>query len=190
MAKTSRAHASRLLQAFSSRPQTIEDTKYEMELIASLLLCKGYHQDQSTNIGISWTDKMRGSDFTIPASLPSPTLDNHHRVTRATRNHSLQAAEAGPPPQQRSDGATSVQAATVSGEARRSRRRRGPVTPLSMTLRSQTARRSTSREVCGICMEEYGTENHDVCFCVACTNVTHRACGESWMEQPDTCPFW
>lgn len=135
VAKASRTHASRLLQDLSSRPQTIEDTKYKMELIASLLLCKTFHQDQKTSIGISWTDKMRGSDFIIPVSLPSPTLGNHHRVMRATRNQSLQAAEAGSP-QQRSE-----------GEATRSRRRRGPVTPLSMTLRSQTARSSTSHEV-------------------------------------------
>jgi hypothetical protein len=173
----SQTRASQILFDFTATVKTLEDAKHKLALVASLLLCKRFHQDQNISISNPWVDKIREYAIIIDEPVPSPSLGNQRRPTRARRQRrSLrpQPVEAEQPPEQRSDSATPSQAV--------SNRR---------ILRSDTRNTRSSHQKCGICWDGYDdAEDGEILKCLLCENILHKECGMTWMRQSTICPYW
>ena len=176
VALQSRNQAAQGLSTVAIASLTIESIKRKMGLVAKLLLCKRFHQDQSTRLSSEWTDKLRSSRFST-----------HTATLHAARDGNSGARPAG----QQDLVTASTEAPNLSARttAPRARRRRAPDAPFSMTLRSAALTRG-SHQQCPICLDGYGSRDHTVILCVQCQNIYHRDCGGEWRREHDTCPLW
>lgn len=182
VALKSRNEAIQILSTMATDVITVENAKESMEVIAKLLLCKRYHQDQSASLGTLWTERLRSSHLT-----------SHPATGTGREEQYLQREDTSTEPRVILD---HPRASTQTGERLHgtatlgTRRRRAPDWPLSMTLRSAARATRESHRECPICREAYGPRDNTIFLCVDCHNIYHQGCGEEWIREHDTCPFW
>ncbi|MCJ1424351.1 hypothetical protein MMC29_002239, partial [Sticta canariensis] len=176
VAAKSRNQAAQVLSTIARSSLTIQSIKRKMRLVAKLLLCKGFHQDQSTRLSSEWTDKLRSSRFTTHTSTLHAARDGNRGSQPAGQQDLVTAA-------------TEAPNLSVGTTAPRARRRRAPDTPFSMTLRSAASVTRESHQECPICRDGYGPRDHTVISCVQCQNVYHRDCAAEWRREHNTCPL-
>jgi hypothetical protein len=182
VAARNRIRATQILLAITTL-QTVEDAKQQLAVVAGLLLCKRYHQGQSIEISSSWTEKIRVSDF---------ALNNHNNSTgtnQEAQSPQSQLVDTVQHSRQLSDSATRSPELTPMA-ATRTRRRRGPDRPLSVSLRSAAGITRESYQECCICQNGYSATDRYVHYCRECRNIVHKACGEELGNRSNACPYW
>ncbi len=178
VAGKSRDRATEILKTVATTSSTTESVKQDMKVVAGLLLCKRFHQDQTAKLSSEWMGKLWSSGFPAQASMPSFAGDHNRAAEDAVREFRERSAP------------------TLETTAIRSRRQRRPNGPLSMNLCSAARADRSSHVQCGICRNEYSLEDDGVVSCTACQNADHKDCAEEWATslriegKPITYPHW
>lgn len=183
----SRNKATQILLTIVADVITMENVKESMKIVANLLLCKKYHQDQNANLNTLWTEKIRSSLLTYNSVTPSTITETSREEQHSRReNTSIE-------PQvilNHVSASTQTEKQLNETTTLRIRRRKISNRPLSMILRSTAKASRNSHEECLICQNAYDPKNNTILLCRDCQNIYHKDCEERWIKKQNKCFIW
>ena len=190
VALKSRNEVIQILSTMAADVITIESAKQSMEVVAKLLLCRRYHQDQSASLVTLWIGKLQSSYLTS-----RPVMETGREEQYLQQEDTDTDTDTEPEPEPRvilDHPRTSAQAGERLHRtaASTTQRRRAPDRPLPMAIRSAARATRESHRKCPICWEVYDLKDNTIFLCVDCHNIYHHNCGEEWIREHDTCPLW
>lgn len=213
VASESRKLADQFLSRIAATFPTIETAEQEMEaeqgmkVVAGLLLCKRFHQNQAAELSSEWTKLLR--EFDLP-TIRHARRKNHSGESRTGRSGQyLRSAHVVHESRGRSEStATFTQGFQIENAIHQSRERSESATtstqamersssmtstghrhlrisdsPSSMTLHSTMEVSRDSHQECPFCKDGYGLENDTVVLCIGCHNIYHKECADLLIRQ-------